>query len=131
MENLLENQRNDITRKSTDESQVLLQFSTYNVYFIVSSGIMAHHLHEHFIETRDLLSAVHQWKLEYKGNQNIFSYKTSFRKRSRIEDFLSGCNTFDNILSEDKNSWENVAFARYYGIKGIRMFNDKTTIKND
>ena len=105
--------------------------SVGTVYFIVSSGIMAHHLHEHFIETRDLLSTVQQWKLEYKGNQNIFSYKTSFRKRSRIEDFLSGCNTFDNILSEDENSWENVAFARYYGIKGIRMFNDKTTIKND
>ena len=24
-------------------------------------------------------------------------------------------------LSEDENRWENVAFARYYGIKGIRM----------
>lgn len=102
------------------------------VYFIISSGIMIHHLHEHLIETRNLLTAVRQWQLECRDNQSIFSYKKSlFRKRSRTEDFLSGCKTFDNILSEDENSWENVAFARYYGIKGIRMINESSTLKND
>ena len=28
-------------------------------------------------------------------------------------------------MSEDENDWRNVAFARYYGLKGIRMIEKK------
>ena len=34
---------------------------------------------------------------------------------------LSGYRLLFYKMSDDENDWRNVAFARYYGIKGIRM----------
>ena len=96
------------------------------VYFILSAGIMAHHLYEHHSATNHLLTSVQQWKQERISENSILTYRYSLRKRTRLEDLLSGCNTFDNILSKDPNFWENVAFARYYGIKGIRMIKENS-----
>lgn len=45
----------------------------------------------------------------------------SFMKADKTQKMLSGFHIIDNDLSEDENSWENVSFARYYGIKGIRV----------
>lgn len=43
-----------------------------------------------------------------------------FNKASRLETCISGFHIIDNDLSEDETRWENVAFARYYGVKGIK-----------
>ena len=42
-----------------------------------------------------------------------------------MKDFLSGYHTFNINASRDVNAWTNVAFARYYGIKGVRVLNTK------
>lgn len=39
----------------------------------------------------------------------------------KIADRLSGFHVPSFELSEDENDWTNVAFSRYYGIKGVRM----------
>ena len=44
-----------------------------------------------------------------------------FSEPSKIKDFLSGKHAFNTNVTEDTNSWINVAFARYYGIKGVRV----------
>lgn len=38
----------------------------------------------------------------------------------------SGLHILSFEMSEDENFWSNVAFSRYYGIKGIRMVKQKT-----
>lgn len=98
------------------------------VYFALSASIVIHHLYEHHIESQRLLTVLDQWKLGSNYKENVFVYNMTYRKRSRLEDFLSGVKTFDNVLPEDDSYWENVAFSRYYGIKGIRMVqNDEQT----
>ena len=59
-------------------------------------------------------SAINVNRTETPGND-------PFRKVQQWESFLSGFHTFDNKMSEDAADWRNVAFARYYGIAGIRM----------
>ena len=49
----------------------------------------------------------------------------------KIEDLFSGFHIPFFELSENENRWENVAFARYYGIKGIRMEKDKDDLKQE
>lgn len=45
----------------------------------------------------------------------------SFKEPCKEANLMSGFHIVKNSLPEDENSWENTAFARYYGIKGIRM----------
>ena len=62
--------------------------------------------------------------LHKKGDaQKKILHVAPFSAPSRIQDYLSGYHTFDANLTEDADSWINVAFARYYGIKGIRIVN--------
>ena len=50
------------------------------------------------------------------------------QKPSRLENFLSGFHTFENNMSDNENDWRNVAFARYYGIKGIRVIHPEEAV---
>ena len=43
-----------------------------------------------------------------------------FREISLKEHVMSGYHITDMGISDDENDWKNIAFARYYGIKGIR-----------
>ena len=55
--------------------------------------------------------------LEYLFGQAI----TEDEQISDNIEMLSGFHIPGFELSEDENNWVNVAFSRYYGIKGIRM----------
>ncbi len=44
-----------------------------------------------------------------------------FKDSGVLKDLMSGYHLSYFDLSDDVNDWGNVAFARYYGIKGIRM----------
>ena len=67
---------------------------------------------------QELLLHVLQTKTENKNS--VLSVKP-FRKAGKTEVMMSGFHIVQNDLSDDVNSWENVAFARYYGIKGVRV----------
>ena len=92
------------------------------VFFIVSTSATMQHLYEHQLYNESLLSQVEV--LHKKGDaQKKILHVAPFSAPSRIQDYLSGYHTFDANLTEDADSWINVAFARYYGIKGIRIVN--------
>ena len=89
-------------------------------WFVITAGVTFHFLYEHYLWNARLMSKV--TTLQMKNNEKaIVECVESFKNTSKMEDFLSGYHTFENRLSEDENSWENVAFSRYYDIKGIRM----------
>jgi len=90
------------------------------ISFVVSAGFTLDHLYKHHVYNEKILLQVEALKKE--GNiANVILVVESFPKASKVSEFLSGYHTFDNNFSDDADSWTNVSFARYYGIKGIRV----------
>ena len=91
------------------------------IYFIMTSVITL----QNFCKTnewqQELLFRVQQTKM--KNKNSVLSVKP-FRKAGKTEVLMSGFHIVQNDLSDDANCWENVAFARYYGIKGVRAEKD-------
>lgn len=90
------------------------------VYFIITAGVSIHHLQEQHAYHTMIISRVQVMQLQPREKQGVLCVDP-FRKVQQWESFLSGFHTFDNKMSEDAADWRNVAFARYYGITGIRM----------
>ena len=89
-------------------------------YFLISSGVTFHHLYKHRKYNEKILSQV--TVLHESGNEkNIILNVEPFQKTDKAIDFLSGYHTFDTDISDNADCWVNVAFARYYDIKGIRV----------
>ena len=55
----------------------------------------------------------------------------AMKEPSDNEDLYTVLHTMSYELSDDENEWKNVAFARYYGIKGIRMVKEKGKDKQE
>ena len=90
------------------------------VGFIVSAGFTLRHLYNHHIYNEDLLSQVAA--LKENGNESqVILEVAPFPEPDKVENFLSGYHTFDINASKEVNSWTNVSFARYYGLKGISV----------
>lgn len=88
------------------------------VYFVMTSAVTLQNFYEMKKWHQNLLAQVQQERSE---NKNSVLSAIPCRKASKTEVLMSGFHIINNDLSEDENSWENVAFARYYRIKGIRM----------
>lgn len=94
------------------------------IYFVISAGVTLHHLYDHHVYNCKIMSQVAV--LKRNGNYaHIILNVESFPEPTRIESFLSGYHTFDISGSADCNSWTNVAFARYYGIRGVCILNTR------
>ena len=91
------------------------------IYFVMTSVITLRNFSETNEWQQELLFHVQQTKTE---NKNSVLFVKPFRKASKTEVMMSGFHIINNDLSEDENSWENVAFARYYGINGVRVENN-------
>lgn len=87
-------------------------------YFIITTCVSFYNLYDLHMQTEKLLAYINlnRGKLQ----ETVLTVKP-FKKASRTETLLSGFHIVENELLEDDKSWENVAFARYYGIKGIRV----------
>ena len=90
------------------------------VYFFVSAGFTLLHLYEHHVYNEKLLSCVAALKTNDSAVSTVLQVEP-LPESSKTEDFLSGFHCFKNNISDDANAWTNVAFARYYGIKGVRV----------
>lgn len=90
------------------------------VCFIVSAGFTLRHLYNHHVYNEIIMSRVATLKGIGNESQVILDVNP-FPEPDKVENFLSGYHTFDINASKDANSWTNVSFARYYGIKGIRV----------
>ena len=90
------------------------------IYFVISVVVTLHHLYDHYIYNETILSQIAA--LKRNSNQaDIVLIVEPFPEPGKIKNFLSGYHTFDISGSADSNYWTNVSFARYYGIKGVRV----------
>ena len=60
----------------------------------------------------------------YNGQSMLEPLPLDVKKVSSLYD-LFGYHVLEHHLSENENDWENVTFARYYGIGGIRIEKSK------
>lgn len=90
-------------------------------YFIMTSAVTLHNFLDMNEWHQELLLHVQQAKMD---NKNSVLFVKPFQKASKTEVLMSGFHIVENDLSDDVNCWENVAFARYHGIKGIRVGKD-------
>ncbi len=96
------------------------------VYFVVTAFVATQNLYSLHTQTEELLAYV------TRNRENLAALVLTvkpFRRATRLENLLSGFHIVENELLEDEKSWENVAFSRYYGIKGIRV--SKEGLDND
>lgn len=87
------------------------------LYFLLSASVTAYNLYEKHLHLQKILVAVHQLK---QSPQKQILCVQPFRAVSFEENLVSGLHIPNYDLDEDESNWKNVAFARYYGIKGIR-----------
>ncbi len=90
------------------------------IYFTMTAVITVRSFYGTYVQTQELMRFVSS----KKGTETVVVVK-SFIKAGKYEKLLSGFHIIDNELLPDENCWENIAFARYYGIKGIRVETDK------
>ena len=89
-----------------------------SLYFILTSSTAIYYLYNLHVQTEELLTYVNRNRDNYTEQTLLVK---PFRKPSRLGNLMSGFHIVENDLMDNENSWENVAFARYYRIKGIRV----------
>ena len=102
-----------ITRKT----KKIMTYVSY-LYFAITFSVAFNNLNNLHLQTEELIHYVNYHR-DIAVN-SILNVKP-FKSITNIERFMSGFHIVENELLENENSWENVAFARYYGIKGIRV----------
>ena len=93
-----------------------LMFCAFYLIFTVS--VAFYYLYDLHMQKEELLAYVNRNRVSYINRTLVVN---PLRKPGRIGNLMSGFHIVENDLMENENSWENVAFARYYGIKGIRV----------
>ena len=87
------------------------------VYFLMTVSVTLFNFYEKNIYMKEILSTVSQMKT---SSVSEVIHVKPFRKVSFTENLASGLHIPNYDLTEEENSWGNVAFSRYYGIKGIK-----------
>lgn len=99
--------------------------------FIVSASFTLRHLYDHHAYNEKLLSYVSALRTNGGAMQTVLNVEP-FPEPSKMKDLLSGKHAFEMNVTEETNSWINVAFAKYYGIKGVRVVkNDRVGLKKN
>lgn len=88
------------------------------LYFIMSASISIQYFYETKLQMTSIINMAKQVK---QSSADQILIVKPFKDSGALKDLLSGYHLSYFDLSEDENDWGNVAFARYYGIKGIRM----------
>ncbi len=88
------------------------------VYFLVTASVSVFNFYEKNNHMNEILNAVQQQK---ESSENGIVCVKPFREVSFRENLISGLHIPTYNFNKDVNSWGNVAFARYYGIKGIKV----------
>ena len=96
-------------------------------YFIMTSTVTFYHTQKINTQMQELITTTK--KAANAGGQDILITRP-FDETKRIFALMSGFHIPGFELSKDENNWANVAFARYYGIKGIRMVKETNEDKN-
>lgn len=89
------------------------------IYFGMTTIVAVNHYYETYLYTERIIASAKQMK----GKETVLDVKP-LREPSLAEHVMSAYHVAGLGISEDENEWKNVAFARYYGIKGIRMIKE-------
>ena len=92
------------------------------LYFVISASITIQFFYETYMQMSTVINGAKQI---HKNSENQILIVNPFKNSGSLKDLLSGYHLSYFNLSEDENNWVNVAFARYYGIKGIRMVDEE------
>ena len=103
-------------------------FTAGLVFFLITSSVTLQYSYEMKMQMDMLIDKAQQ---AHKNTTNDVLIVKPFKDSGALKDFLSGYHLSYYDLSEDENDWGNVAFARYYGIKGIRMVKDNNESKEE
>lgn len=88
-----------------------------SVYFIVSVTATFYGFFDYHIQVQNLLSFI---KESEQTKERVITVRSLVPVSEAIAN-ASGLHLLFFEMSEDEKDWRNVSFARYYGIKGIRM----------
>lgn len=88
-----------------------------SIYFIVSITATFYGFYDYHIQMEKLLAGI---KDSGQTKEKIISVCPMVPVNEAIAN-TSGLHLLFFKMSEDENDWRNVSFARYYGLKGIRM----------
>ncbi len=88
------------------------------VYFLITSMASFYGFYSYHIQINELLSFIKSTKEKNITVPSLTGAGESINN-------ASGLHLIHYNLSEDENDWRNVAFSRYYGLKGIRMIKEK------
>ena len=94
------------------------------VYFIMTASASLYGFYDYYTQMQELLYSV---KKINQAKENVITVKP-IKKVCDNVNYASGLHLINYDMSEDENDWRNVAFARYYGIKGIRMEQNCNTV---
>ena len=97
------------------------------LYFVITAVFTIKLSYETNVQAKKLIESVKQ--LQINNDRNTVLSVKPFRKATKADDLMSGMHIPSFQLSEDENAWMNVAFARYYGIKGIKMVKEEAEKK--
>ena len=101
-----------VVQKSLERVAALLGV----VYFIWTAGFSLWWYHENYEWEKSVISMT-----EHAPRNEVMEVKASPIYTDSRYGVFSGFHLADSAFSEDENSWKNVAFSRYYHIRGIRM----------
>lgn len=93
------------------------------IYFAMTVAVSLKGFYQINLHMHEIKDSAQYFRLE--KNLKKILIVNNFNRSSKLEDMMSGFHIPNYELSEDESDWKNVAFARYYGIKGIRMVRNK------
>ena len=92
------------------------------LYTVVTVSATFYGFYDYHIQVKELLSYVQNSR---EAKEQVITVNALTPVSETLEN-ASGLHILSFAMSEDENFWNNVAFSRYYGIKGIRMVKQKT-----
>ena len=92
------------------------------LYTVVTVSATFYGFYDYHIQVKELLSYVQNSR---EAKEQVITVNALTPVSETLEN-ASGLHILSFAMSEDENFWNNVAFSRYYGIKGIRMVKHKT-----
>ena len=108
------------------ESAKKFLFCVSLIFFFITTGFTFRHYYCGYLYIGELLSLVN--RIDSDKKDSVITVK-AMTEPSDNEGLYTMLHTISYELSENENEWKNVAFARFYGIKGIRMVKEKNEHK--
>ena len=96
------------------------------LYFVMTVSVSAYNIYLQKTHMQEIITSAQQ--LARSGDKDRVLEVKQFKELTKWEEMAGGFHIPGFELSENEKNWINVAFSRYYGIKGIRMEKEKSKL---